>query len=203
MIDYIKDRLNSNLPGIDSQRKMSVSINGKPFKNIEPTKSAKFSSVLLLLKIENDKIYILFTLRSEKLKSHSGQISFPGGRIDNGESELDAALRETYEEVGITKENIEILGNLSTLYVPPSNSNIYPFVGVLKDNNIKLILSESEVEEAFFAPIDFFLDRANVNFEKWDREGNIYDVPVWHLNKRVPLWGATAMILSEFLDILH
>jgi 8-oxo-dGTP pyrophosphatase MutT (NUDIX family) len=200
MTNNLQNKLKLTLPGLDSQMKMSITVNGRNLRTFQPTLDARKSAVMLLIKNINTEPEILFTLRSSTLKSHSGQISFPGGRIENDETPLEAALRETQEETGIENGNIEILGKLSELFVPPSNSIIYPFVGAL-DNNFDFILSETEVEEAFFVKFDFFLDKNNLKFQKWNREGIIYDVPCWNVGKNVPLWGATAMMLNEFLDL--
>ncbi|MCX7737270.1 MAG: CoA pyrophosphatase [Candidatus Kapabacteria bacterium] len=203
IIDFIKAKLNSELPGREAQIKMAPSINGQLIRGFDAPKNAKQSSVLLLLYPSKDEsdLNILFTLRSNNLNSHSGQISFPGGRKEKNETLVETALRETREEIGISTDDIQILGKLSTLYVPPSNAIIYPFVGFLpyppetKPN-------QSEVFEVFSVSLKYFLEN---KFEKqvWNYNGHLMDVPLWNVHNSTPLWGATAMILMEFLTLFE
>jgi hypothetical protein len=110
-------------------------------------------------------------------------------------------LRETQEEIGVNAEEINVLFQLSNLYVPPSNSTIYPFVGVIP-YNLKFHLSKNEVQEIIIKDLDFFLDNSNSKEEYWEFNGKITKVPLWHIHQKTPLWGATAMILNELLEIL-
>ena len=118
--------------------------------------------------------------------------------MEQSETPLAAAIRETKEEVGIEANNI--IGQLSNLYVPPSKTNITPFIA-FTEKVPDLNINKDEVEEAFFYPIDFFLNEENIIIEKWNLHNQIVDVPLWKIHKSTALWGATAMILSEFIDI--
>ena len=205
MIDFIKILKATDgkiLKGYISHHKLAPKIDGQPFRTFIAPPDAYQSSVLLLLKEVNSKLQILFTLRSFSISSHRGQISFPGGRVESGESFLETALRETKEEIGISSDKIEIIKELSTLYVPPSNAIIHPFVGLLK-HNVELNLNAQEVEEAFWIDLDYFLEKNNITVEKWNFNGKLVDVPMWRIHHKQVLWGATAMILSEFIDIYN
>jgi len=162
-IEILKKSDKSILKGKESHYKFAPLIDGEHFRTFTPSPDAYHSSVLLLLRENNGKIQILFTLRSYNISSHRGQISFPGGRVEIGESFVDTALRETTEEIGIHPESIEIIRELSTLYVPPSNAIIHPFVGVLK-HSVDLVVNCDEVEEAFWIDLDYFLEKSN---RKW------------------------------------
>jgi 8-oxo-dGTP pyrophosphatase MutT (NUDIX family) len=199
--NFLLKRLKERLPGRSAHKLMSPKSNGQTFRNFERSADASNSAVLLLITMEQDVPEILFTLRSQTLNNHSGQISFPGGRIENNESIEEAALRETNEETGIDIKKIRIIGRLSTLYVPPSNSIIHPVVGIIKKDDIKITINEDEVEEVFFTKVTDLLDSDKKFVEKWDFENQELDVPLWKIHPTVSLWGATAMILSEFLVI--
>lgn len=199
----IKERLKDKLPGIDAHLIMSPKNNKIPLRKFKPKPDAKKSAVLILLsENQENKLQVLLTLRSENLSSHSSQISFPGGMSENNESPLETALRETYEEIGVEKDDIEHLGYLSHLYVPPSNFIIYPVVGWLK-NDVEYNINPDEVAEVFNIIIDDIKTPTSIKFRKNIVQGMNLDVPYWDVHKKVPLWGATAMILSELIQILN
>src|SRR5690606_20800820 len=112
----------------------------------------KPSSVMLLLFEENGELLICLIKRPLSMTHHAGQVAFPGGRIDPGETELETALRETWEEIGIPPENIEVLGSLSELFVDVSGYLIQPFVGWLKEKT-NFILNAAEVEKIILFPL--------------------------------------------------
>ncbi len=200
-LNALKRKLQGNLPGKNAHIRMAPRLGVEPFRSFEPSVNATPSSVLLLLvgnSIEN--LEILFTLRSSSLPQHGNQISFPGGHRKRNETAIDSALRETYEEIGISPERIEIIGLLSDLFVPPSDTTITPVVGYLQSKpEIKLNLTE--VSECFFIQLNYFLDDSNMQEEIWNFGGNKVVVPLWRVHPKVALWGATAMILTEFTEI--
>lgn len=199
-IDFLKQRLNRDLPGRDAQFKMAPKpVSEGPSRKMNPPGTYSDSSVLIVLfpNSEGD-LELVLTLRSKNI-DHGGQLSFPGGRSDDGETVVDTALREAEEEVGIPPENVEILGSLSTLYVDHSRNQVTPIVGYLQ-HQPNLILNPAEVEEAFTVELDSLVNKKNLTVEQWDLRDHTYHVPYWDVH-RVPLWGATAMMLSEFLEI--
>ncbi len=199
-MEFLEKRLQEQLPGIDSHLKMSPVIEGKPFRKFKSEPNSKKSAVLIPLIEQDNKLKIIFTLRSSKLNSHSGQISFPGGRAELGETPVMTALRETQEEIGLPYQNIKVLGKMSTLFVPPSNSVITPILGIITDK-FDYVLSEDEVEEVFEVDFDIFINKEAYRKEIWDFKGVKVDVPFWDIHPKVPLWGATAMILSELVEL--
>lgn len=182
---------------------MSPVINGIPFRSFKPSSNAKQSAVLVLIAGNGIDANLVLTLRSSNLKNHGNQISFPGGRIENSETKIEAALRETYEEIGLEETGITIVGELSPLYVPPSESIIYPVVGFINEEPANFIINHDEVEEVFKSPIASFLDDSKKAVETWKFNGTDVDVPLWNIHSTTPLWGATAMILSELIVILE
>ncbi len=199
-IDFLKYRLKQNLPGQDAQLKMAPEpISGEPLRDIDAPPHATASSVLILLfPDKKNELELVLTLRSKNI-GHGGQISFPGGRADEGESPADTALRETYEEIGVPPEGIIIVGTLSNLYVSRSNNFVTPVVGYM-DAFPELKLNPAEVEEAFTIKLESLVAKKNLMVENWKLMERTFRVPYWDVH-RVPLWGATAMILSEFLEI--
>lgn len=198
---FLSYRLKTDLPGLISHLKMTPLNEGKPIRKIVPNPDARVSSVMLLLTESNESIEVLFTLRSRHLGSHSGQISFPGGMTEPNETPVETALREVEEEIAIYKNEIKIIGHLSQLFVPPSNSIINPVIGIIDKSRVDIIASPHEVEEVFFVDILDFYKPEKFKREMWNIQGYLCDVPFWNIHNSTPLWGATSMILREFLDI--
>ncbi len=167
----------------------------------------KQSAVLALLveKHQNvskaaSELELVFTVRSSELRNHSGQISFPGGRSEEGETVRETALRETCEEISVSKTQIEILGELSSLYVPVSKSMIYPVLGYFTSAEFSPRPNASEVEEIFTVPLHALLDPNNMDKKPWVVLGREVMVPFWNVHS-TPLWGATAMMVAEVLHL--
>lgn len=204
LIEFLHNRTKLELPGFKSHQKMIPTQQGKPFRPTKAPSDARKSAVLLLLQYntQTDVTSILFTLRSNRLKKHSNQISFPGGKCDTGESFAQTALRETKEEVGIDNDQIEIIGSLTQLFVPPSNSLIQPVIGFTEKEH-KLKINPAEVSEAFFVELGILLDpkTRKIKPQKFEKIGEA-EVPYFDIHRDIPLWGATAIILAEFLDLL-
>lgn len=203
LIDYLRDRLQGPLPGLEAHRTFVPDIPDAITRLLPPPPHAKRSAVIVPIVVdENMEHRIVFTVRSENLRSHKGQISFPGGRLDEGEDETTAALRELHEEIGIDPSDVIILGGLSPLYIPPSNSAVTPLVGVLR-NNGPWVMSEDEVSEVLDIPLTTFLQPNSIRYEQRMLQGRNVDVPQWHIHPTIPLWGATAMILNELLWLVN
>ena len=194
--ENIKKALLGNLPGATSHKKMlppTRVLKAAPQEKIH----AKQSSVLLLLYIGTDGLTACLIKRPLHMKHHAGQIALPGGRIEKGETALETALRETFEEIGIEPEEIEILGSLTEFYVEVSQFQIHPFVGWLQ-NKPQFILNRNEVEKIILFPLTRFKTPFD-NVEMKTVSGKL-NVPCIKFGGEI-IWGATAMILSEFYDI--
>jgi 8-oxo-dGTP pyrophosphatase MutT (NUDIX family) len=194
----IKKALAGNLRGIVSHQKM-MPPNRKLRAANSDKKRLKPSSVLLLLFFENDELLICLIKRPANMKHHAGQVALPGGRIDFGETPLETALRETWEEIGITADNIEILGSLSELFVDVSGFLIHPFVGWLaKKPTFKI--NPAEVEKTLLFPLFKFKDKLDET--ELETVSGKLKVPCFFFEGEV-IWGATAMILAEFYDAVE
>ena len=162
---------------------------------------ARIAAVLVLLYPNSNKANLLLTVRSGQLTNHAGQVSLPGGCLESGETVSEAALRETDEEVGINPMQVRILGNLSTLYVPASGFALHPVVGVMDERPVLRLASNNEVDRILEIPLGTFLTTAGP-YRGYRWHDNLqYKVPYFELGgERV--WGATAMVISELLNIL-
>ena len=200
-LDHILKALNGPKPGVDSHMKMA-SIRSDRFKQYyQPSDNAHDAAVGLLLVPKGDYWSVLFMKRaSHESDKHSGQISFPGGRKERTDrSLLDCALREIEEEIGLERKYIKLLGELTPLYVFASNHMVYTYVGYTEA--LDQLVPNEEVAEIILGPIDDIL-RHGVHKIDMEIEGTILkNVPYYNLNGEV-LWGATAMIFTELLDII-
>jgi 8-oxo-dGTP pyrophosphatase MutT (NUDIX family) len=203
--EHLKYRLTETLPGFEAQKNMAPVFEHGSYRSFQSPPTAKHSAVLLLLHPEEsqkDDISVLLTLRASSLNHHKGQWSLPGGRSEQGETYIETALRETNEEVGISHSQIQILGELSELYTPPSNSAIHPIVGWC-GNLPSLVLSQEEVDIAQSVAIDYLADRNNIRWETRRYNDLTMNTPQWSFHPTVPLWGATAIILAEMLSLYN
>jgi len=151
---------------------------------------------------KSDNTNFILILRKTYQGVHSNQVGFPGGRLEIFDKNLEhTALRETEEEVGIPKEEVEVLKRLTKLYIPPSNFWVYPYVGLIEKTPI-LVPQKSEVEKILEVNIDEFLDDKSLIKQKLSTSyANDIEVPAFYLNGQV-VWGATAMMLSELKELL-
>lgn len=156
------------------------------------------SAVLVLLAPDLTGLRVLLTLRSSTLRSHTGQISFPGGRIEPGETPEEAALRECEEETGIGAGLPEPIGRLSPISSPASPGAVLPVVAWM-DVPPGLRIDPREVEEAFWLPL---ASLGEPLVEEWDLGGTKRLVPCWRVH-RVPLWGLTACVIEELRTMLN
>lgn len=155
--------------------------------------------VLALFYCRGRELMLTLTRRRDDLATHPGQISFPGGRLEDGESPWEAALRETEEEIGVPPADIERLGSLSTLYIPPSDFEVHPFVGWYRPGKRPSFRPQpSEVAEILEVSLAHLLDPAVRQEELWQLRGHDVTVPFFNVDGH-KVWGATAMMLSELL----
>jgi 8-oxo-dGTP pyrophosphatase MutT (NUDIX family) len=182
--------------------------------SIEPTKdlpeslaSRRPAAVLLLVRPIGPRRepHLIFMRRSEKVHTHKGQISFPGGSFQPEDGTLEGtALRETFEELGIPPERMRVLGPLPPVDTVVSNFLIRPFVAVPTDPAAPLeyISDGFEVAEILEIPLKLLLDPANRRYEEWVMQGRPRQVVFFNF-QQVVIWGATAFILTNFINEIN
>ena len=204
-IDALRHRLNGPLPGRVAQMKMASlrrlqELGPYPV----PPPDARVACVLNLLHWNDGAWRTVLIQRTENPRDrHGGQVSFPGGRWEEGDGQLaNVALREADEEVGVPAQAVEILGQLTDLYIPVSNFLVHPFVGILHGAP-EFWPQPGEVESILTPELGIFSRPENKKTTDLT-VGNgvtIKSVPYFDVDGRI-VWGATAMILSEFLEVM-
>ena len=141
---------------------------------------------------------IIFTQRSSHLSTHSGEVSFPGGKADKIDSSLfDTALRESNEEINLNSKDVTELGKLNYL-ISRHKIEVNPFIATV--DQPQALQPNEEIQEIFTVPLDFLLDPNNIQRENIERHGSIWLVPTWNV-KDQKIWGLTAMITVNFLNV--
>jgi len=161
---------------------------------------ARSAAVLVLLYEHEGRWHIPLTLRPSHLPDHGGQVSFPGGAVEPGETASAAALREFREELGGAETPIELLGPLSPIYVAASNFRVAPWVGSCARRPV-LTPSPAEVEAVLEIPLAHLLDPANFGSHRRQDQGTPYTAPHFQWGP-YRIWGATCMILGELVTLL-
>ena len=187
------------LPGPDAHRLLAPHPRPGWRPGVTPEHATPAAALVLLYPLD-DAPHVLLTVRAGRLGKHAGQVSFPGGLVDAGESIREAALREAFEEVGLDPAAVRVVGALSPLYVTVSNFTIHPIVGIA-DATPPLQRSAAEVARLLPAPVAALAEPAALRRgTRW--RGDLHcEVPYFEVgNERV--WGATAMVLAELLAIL-
>lgn len=164
----------------------------------------KKSAVLVLLFPEDEVWKTVLMLRNAYQGVHSQQVSFPGGRVEPEDQTLkDTALRETEEEIGVNRNEIKVIGNLTELFIPPSGYLVSPFVGYVEERP-HFVPDQIEVNELIYPHVESLLDSSI-------RTQALFESGITHTKIKAPcfvleghkVWGATAMMLSEFIAVLN
>jgi 8-oxo-dGTP pyrophosphatase MutT (NUDIX family) len=169
---------------------------------LPPEIHPKEAGVLILLYPNENGLHFFLTRRTDTVENHKGQISLPGGAQEAGESLRETALRETCEELAIDPACVQMLGDpLSQVFIPVSGYRITPFVAFTPARP-NVLAEPGEVVEIIDAPLDLIVDEKNVIEEEWTIRGYTGIVPFFNFNGN-KVWGATAMVLGEFAEMLR
>jgi 8-oxo-dGTP pyrophosphatase MutT (NUDIX family) len=202
-VTAVRAALAQPLPGVPAQLRMAPTprLGWDPL-NLPP--GTRDGAALVLVFPDNGSLHLALTVRASALRSHTGQVSLPGGGVDNGETVEAAALREAEEEIGVPRESVQLLGRLTPLHIPVSGYLLYPVVGFVPGRPA-FRRSESEVARILEPSLADLNDPGRIGREERTvpagGETVRIDVPFFQVDGE-KVWGATAMVLAEFLAIL-
>jgi 8-oxo-dGTP pyrophosphatase MutT (NUDIX family) len=199
----ITNVLNVELPSISSHVKMAPLERVKMMEeNSYDLSSVRKAAVMMLFYPKNEVTHLILIVRNSYPGVHSSQIAFPGGKVEEIDFDLkQTALRETHEEIGIHPNDIHVIRDFSSIYIPPSNFLVYPFLGV-SQTELTFTLQEEEVAGIIELPLATLLDDSIISNKNLETSySKLIEVPVFQIEDH-SVWGATAMMLSELKDVL-
>jgi 8-oxo-dGTP pyrophosphatase MutT (NUDIX family) len=200
LVKLLEERLKEPLPGTSAH--LITKVQSKiEFNFPESSKDAKKASVLILLFPYSNNIHFFLTQRTLSVEHHKGQISLPGGTCEKNEKTINTALRETEEEIGVDKNEVEIIGELTPFFTPTSGFIVHPFIGWC-NRRPKTNKQTDEVHTLFSASLSQLLNDQILELENWNLRGYEAKVPFYNFDGH-KVWGVTAAILSEFKLILN
>ena len=160
----------------------------------------KPAGVLIPVRQHGSGLSVLLTQRSADLKHHAGQVSFPGGRMEEEDADIEAtALRETREEIGVPEHEVAIIGYLETMPTVTGYA-VTPVVGLV-DGAVELTVDKTEVEYTFEVPLSFLTDERNHVLVAREWQGLSFSMVEFHYEKQ-RIWGATAQMLLRFINLI-
>jgi len=199
--EILKAELQKPLPGTEIQVQMAPP--DRSLKNFPkvPQADSSIAAVLIILYQHNGSVYTVFIQRPDYEGVHSGQISFPGGRKEPEDTDIvKTALREANEEVGINLSKISVIGTLTPLFIPVSKTIVTPVIGWI-NKRPAFKIQEEEVVYLIEGDLKTFLNPSIINIKRFKILGEMRDIKYFDYNGHV-IWGATAMILNELLEII-
>jgi 8-oxo-dGTP pyrophosphatase MutT (NUDIX family) len=196
----LRERLGGTLPGLEAQLRFMPTPTRTGWTPGEFPSDARIAAGLLLLYPGERGASVPLTVRASHLKRHAGQISLPGGATDEGETLVQAALREAHEEIGVDPARVRILGQLTPVHVLVSGFTLHPIVGIT-DERPEFNPAPHEVEDVIEVSIEDLQNASNIRHGTRTREGVAIEYPYFDL-RGSHVWGATAMILGEFICLL-
>jgi len=202
LLKSLQSALQAPLPGLQQQLAMAPPYREVPSEAWVRAQNPRMAGVMLLICRGTAGWQLVFTKRRAYAGVHSAQVSFPGGKLEKEDGNLlSAALRETEEEIGVPSSKIEVVGPMTPLYIPPSNFLVHPFVAVAIQE-APWRVQEAEVAALLEIPMAYLLRAESRESRHLHLGEQTREVPgfVWHEHF---IWGATAMMLSEFLGVVR
>jgi len=200
LITWLEGRLQRPLPGPMMGTKYAPRPSlGRDYSKIPA--DARPAAVLILLYWHEGQWWLPLTLRRGDLPDHGGQVSFPGGAIEAGETSREAAIREFCEELGVEHFRPQILGRLSSIYIQRSRFRVDPWVAVVKERPA-MCPQPCEVAEVLEVPLNHLLDPQNFGSHTREYHGQAYEAPHFAFGQH-RIWGATCLILGEFVTLVE
>ena len=192
----LRTRLAGTLPGLEAQIRFAPN----PSRAGQSPAGARLAAALLLLYPGEEGAALPLTVRASTLARHAGQISLPGGATEAGETLADAALREASEEIGVDPGTVRVLGELTPVHVLVSGFTLHPVVGVT-DTRPPFQAAPGEVDQIIEVRLEDLRDASRIRTGTRLREGVAVEYPYFDLHGH-HVWGATAMVLGEFVCLL-
>jgi len=196
-VERLRARLSRGAPGSAVQWSMAPGHRPPPEQAAARAATGRPCAALVLLYPWADEVATVLTVRAAGLREHAGQVSFPGGSIEPGESAQEAAVREAEEELAVPREALEVVGVLSPLWIPPSNFTVQPIVAAAMERP-SFVPAPDEVAHVLDVPLERLARPETRCVEEWLVSGAPSTIPHFRLGEHV-VWGATAMILAELL----
>jgi 8-oxo-dGTP pyrophosphatase MutT (NUDIX family) len=198
----LRQRLALPLPGQEAQFKMAHVERRMNITRYKMPDDHRKSAVIIILYPSGDQIKFPLIIRPVYDGVHSGQVSLPGGRFEDEDENLQAtAIREAYEETGVDPKELKIIGELTELYIPPSNFLVHPFVAIHESKPV-FVPHEREVARIVEVDIEKIMDEGFISEKKITLSNGMSIVTPCFDIDALTIWGATAMILSEFKSVL-
>ncbi len=202
-IEGLKKAIQDSLPGKEAHLRLAPEVRKGEIKIGKIPTDAQIGAVLILLYEKNESIYTAVILRNEYDGVHSGQISLPGGKFESRDIDfMQTALRETHEEIGISQDSVNMIGQLSTFYVIPSNFVIHPFIGYLEHSPV-FSPDPAEVQKVIEIDLLNELVYSKVKFKELKFRNFLSIHAPGFIVENEFMWGATAMIFSELIKIIE
>jgi 8-oxo-dGTP pyrophosphatase MutT (NUDIX family) len=198
-IDRLERAIAAPLPGEAAQAILSPRPPRDWPADHNPARIRHAAGLLLVFPIRN-RPHIVLTVRADTLGRHGGQVSLPGGVMEPGETSEQAALREAHEEIGLSRRGVRVLGALTPLDIPVSGFRLHPIVAAAEEPP-SLTPSDAEVARILEVSVDELLEPSSLQTGDRIRSGQSLSIPIFRVGND-EIWGATAMVLAEFLALL-
>lgn len=200
-IEKLAARLQEPLPGRVAHEKMASESRLK-FKMPSPNERTRESAVLILFYPADNQIFLPLILRPEYDGVHGGQMAFPGGRAEKEDENLiRTAMREAQEEIGVRLTDVKVLGQLTKLFIPPSNFYVQPVIGYI-NHKPEFYPDPREVDKVIEIPLSEITNPEIISRKILNVRGVEVDAPFYNIQEHT-VWGATAMMISELLTIIE
>jgi 8-oxo-dGTP pyrophosphatase MutT (NUDIX family) len=198
-ISSLTNRLTEPLPGVEFQRKFMHE--ERLMSHIQPNESTRLSAVLIVFYPLNNQVYFPLILRPQYDGTHGGQMALPGGKMEYADENLvRTALREAQEEIGVRAMDVNVLGELTDVFIPVSNFLVKPIVGYL-DKRPDFFPDQREVEQIFEVRFEDFLNIQNKGIRNINIGKRNLTVPGFQIQNQW-VWGATALIMNEIVEMV-
>jgi 8-oxo-dGTP pyrophosphatase MutT (NUDIX family) len=199
VVDQLDTAFRRELPGARAHAVLAPVPRRDWPPGFNPARVRHAAGLLLIFPVD-DRAHLVLTVRADTLGRHGGQVSLPGGVVEPGETFEQAALREAHEEIALPLDGSRVAGALTPIDIPVSGFRLHPIVAV-RDTRPPLTPADGEVARILEVDVDALIHPSCVRSSERERDGRVLLIPAFHIG-RDEIWGATAMVLAEFLALL-